>query len=49
MPFMKGKAPIRRTMNYLNYGKLYLKNEIKVFCINYNTFSNHHEGARYGN
>lgn len=46
MPFMKGKAPIRRTLNYLNYGKLVLKNEIKVFCINYNLYGEHHKGAK---
>lgn len=46
MPFMKGRAPIRRTINYLNYGKLVLKNEIKVFCINYNLNGAHHAGAK---
>lgn len=46
MPFMKGKAPIRRTLNYLNRGKLVLKNQIKVFCINYNFNGAHHDGAK---
>lgn len=46
MPFMKGKAPIRRTLNYLNYGKLLLKNQIKVFSITYNIRGEHHAGAR---
>lgn len=46
MPFMKGRAPIRRTLNYLNYGKLMLKNQIKVFSINYHLHGDHHAGAR---
>lgn len=46
MPFMKGKAPIRRTLNYLNNGKLILKNQIKVFAIHYNHRGEHHNGAR---
>lgn len=47
MPFMKGKAPIRRTLNYLNYGKLILKDQIKVFSINYSIRrGDHHDGAR---
>lgn len=46
MPFMKGKAPIRRTLNYLNYGQLLLKNQIKVMSINYNARGKNHEGAK---
>jgi hypothetical protein len=46
MPFMKGKAPIRRTLKYLEAGKLMLKDKIRVFSINYNTFGDHHEGAK---
>lgn len=47
MPFMKGKAPIRRSLNYLNAGKIVLKERIKVFSVNYNTFGDHHDGARF--
>jgi hypothetical protein len=47
MPFMKGKAPIRRTLKYLEAGSLVLKERIKIFCINYNHHGNHHRGARY--
>lgn len=43
---MKGKAPVRRTLQYLEAGKLVLKDQIKIFSINYNTHGAHHEGAR---
>ncbi|XP_076763315.1 mitochondrial ribosomal protein S25 [Xylocopa sonorina] len=46
MPFMIGREPIRRTLNYLNAGKLVLKNEIQIFSVNYNAIGKHHEGAR---
>ncbi|ETN65708.1 probable 28S ribosomal protein S25, mitochondrial [Anopheles aquasalis] len=46
MPFMKGKAPIRRTLQYLNAGQLMLKDKVKIFSVNYNTYGEHHEGAR---
>lgn len=46
MPFMKGRAPIRRTIEYLTSGNLVLKEQIKVLSINYNTFGSHHDGAR---
>ncbi|CAL7939355.1 unnamed protein product [Xylocopa violacea] len=46
MPFMIGKEPIRRTLNYLNAGKLLLKNEIQIFSVNYNLVGKSHEGAR---
>lgn len=47
---MKGPAPIRRTLNYLSKGKLYVKDEVKIMNINLNTKSldryKSHEGAR---
>lgn len=46
MSFMKGKFPIRRTLNYLDAGKLVLKDKIKIISINYNTFGEHHQGAK---
>ncbi|XP_071439456.1 small ribosomal subunit protein mS25 [Hetaerina americana] len=46
MPFMKGSAPIRRTLKYLEAGKLVFKDRVKIFTINYNTRGDHHEGAR---
>jgi len=44
---MKGKAPIRRTLKYLEAGSLVLKDRVKVFCVNYNHHGDHHKGARY--
>lgn len=44
---MVGPAPIRRTKQFLNYGKLYLKDKIKILSINYNEKGDHHQGARY--
>ncbi|EDW00296.1 probable 28S ribosomal protein S25, mitochondrial [Drosophila grimshawi] len=46
MPFMKGREPIRRTLKYLNAGKLVLKDKVRIFSVNYNTYGNHHAGAR---
>lgn len=46
MPFMKGPAPIRRTLKYLEAGRLVLKDQIKIFTINYNVKGGNHHGAR---
>lgn len=50
MPFMKGKEPIRRTIKYLESGRIVLKDQIKIFSVNYNVghgFKNKiHEGAQ---
>ncbi|XP_059473022.1 small ribosomal subunit protein mS25 [Neocloeon triangulifer] len=46
MPFMKGIAPIRRTVNYLQSGKLVLKDRVQVFSVHYNRLGDHHKGAR---
>lgn len=46
MPFMKGQSPIRRTLRYLESGKLVLKPNIKIFSVNYNSFGEEHSGAR---
>lgn len=43
---MVGRAPVRRTLKYLNAGPIVLKDKIKVFSINYNTYGEHHEGAK---
>ncbi|XP_029633369.1 probable 28S ribosomal protein S25, mitochondrial isoform X1 [Octopus sinensis] len=37
MPFMKGRAPIRRTLQYLKNGALVFKKNVQVMIINYNT------------
>lgn len=46
MPFMVGAAPIRRTVQYLNAGKLILKDQIKIMTINYNTAGKSHVGTK---
>ncbi|XP_037036096.1 probable 28S ribosomal protein S25, mitochondrial [Bradysia coprophila] len=47
MGFMIGRAPIRRTIKYLSAGRLALKDNVKIFAVNYNTFGgDHHAGAR---
>ncbi|KAK6622578.1 hypothetical protein RUM43_008420 [Polyplax serrata] len=46
MPFMIGKAPIRRTLQYLERGKIVFRETVKVFSVNYNMNSEHHSGAR---
>ncbi|XP_053690185.1 probable 28S ribosomal protein S25, mitochondrial [Sabethes cyaneus] len=46
MPFMIGKAPVRRSIQYLSAGRLALKKRVKIFSVNYNTYGSHHEGAR---
>ncbi|KAJ8950097.1 hypothetical protein NQ318_017822 [Aromia moschata] len=46
MPFMKGNAPIRRTIKYLEAGKLILKDQIKIMTVNYNVKGNSHLGTR---
>lgn len=45
MPFMKGRAPIRRTLEYLNAGKLVLKDKIKIFSVAYNITGQNNTGA----
>ncbi|KAK3101706.1 hypothetical protein FSP39_005712 [Pinctada imbricata] len=37
MPMMTGKAPIRRTLKYLEKGPLVLKEDLRVMLINWNT------------
>lgn len=46
MPFMKGAAPIRRTLQYLEAGKIVLKDRVKIFSIHYNTLGENHLGTR---
>ena len=50
MPFMKGREPVRRTIKYLEAGKILLKDNIRVFSINYNVGlgfkTKVHEGAQ---
>ncbi|KAB7508110.1 putative 28S ribosomal protein S25, mitochondrial [Armadillidium nasatum] len=46
MPFKKGLAPIRRTLQYLNSSKLVLRERVKVFCMHYNMEGENHKGTK---
>ncbi|KAG8435888.1 hypothetical protein GDO86_007110 [Hymenochirus boettgeri] len=43
---MKGKFPIRRTLQYLQSGEIVFKSNVKVMTVNYNTSGKQGEGAR---
>jgi len=43
---MKGREPVRRTLKYLNAGRIVLKDKIRIFSINYNIGRDHHRGAK---
>ncbi|CAL8250846.1 unnamed protein product [Boreogadus saida] len=43
---MKGRFPIRRTLEYLQKGDLIFKNRVKIMTVNYNTSGELSEGAR---
>lgn len=43
---MKGRFPIRRTLAYLQEGKIVFKSSVKVMTVNYNTHGERAEGAR---
>jgi hypothetical protein len=54
MPFMRGVAPIRRTMKYLESGPLVFKDRVKIMTVNYSEKNksstrlnfDHHKGAQ---
>ncbi|GAB6029147.1 28S ribosomal protein S25, mitochondrial [Chamberlinius hualienensis] len=46
MPFMKGPAPIRLTLKYLQSGRLVFKERVKIMTLNYNAYGEHHRGLR---
>ena len=46
MPFMRGVAPIRRTLRYLQKGDIVLKDSVHIVSINYNTGAENHVGLR---
>lgn len=46
MPYMRGPAPIRRTLRYLEAGKIVFRNNVKIFTINYNSKGDHHLGTK---
>ncbi|XP_072732155.1 small ribosomal subunit protein mS25 [Ciconia boyciana] len=43
---MKGRFPIRRTLQYLRQGDVIFKSSVKVMTVNYNTAGELSEGAR---
>jgi len=43
---MKGRFPIRRTLEYLQKGDVVFKNRVKIMSVNYNTHGELSEGAR---
>ncbi|CAL8367702.1 unnamed protein product [Lota lota] len=43
---MKGRFPIRRTLEYLQKGDLIFKNRVKIMTVNYNTSGELSDGAR---
>ncbi|CAL9702601.1 unnamed protein product [Knipowitschia caucasica] len=43
---MKGRFPIRRTLEYLQKGDIIFKNRVKVMTVNYNTTGELSDGAR---
>ncbi|NXO12492.1 RT25 protein, partial [Oriolus oriolus] len=43
---MKGRLPVRRTLQYLSQGDVVFKSSVKVMTVNYNTAGELSEGAR---
>lgn len=43
---MKGRFPIRRTLEYLQKGDIVFKDRVKIMTVNYNTYGELGEGAR---
>ncbi|XP_006132905.1 small ribosomal subunit protein mS25 [Pelodiscus sinensis] len=43
---MKGRFPIRRTLQYLSQGEVVFKSSVKVLTVNYNSHGELSEGAR---
>jgi len=43
---MKGRFPIRRTLEYLQKGEIVFKKSVQIMTVNYNTHGDLSEGAR---
>lgn len=43
---MKGRYPIRRTLEYLQKGDIMFKTRVKIMTVNYNTYGALGDGAR---
>lgn len=39
-------APIRRTVPYLEAGKLVFHHKVRIMCVNYNEYGDNHHGTR---
>lgn len=46
MPFMKGFAPVRRTIDYLTKSKLILKPYVRILAIHYNRKQESHQEVK---
>jgi len=51
MPFMQGRATLRRTLDYLKKGQIFLKNNVRIMMFAFNTDDRslkfpHHSGLR---
>ncbi|CAG5135536.1 unnamed protein product [Candidula unifasciata] len=46
MPFMRGAAPIRRTLGYLEKSNLLLKENVRIVMFNFNTEGKPSDGTR---
>jgi len=46
MPFMKGLAPVRRTLDYLNKSNLILKPYVRILAIHYNRMTESHKQTK---
>lgn len=46
MPFKAGTNAVIRTKYYLDAGKVYLNERIKVFCAHVNSGGDRHKGLR---
>ena len=47
MRFLLGPAPIRRTMQYLEGGKLIFKDRVKIMTLHYNQYWRFDDKPRY--
>lgn len=47
MPILTGAAPIRRTLQYLDAGRLIFKDRVKIVEIHYNMFWRHYTKPKY--
>ncbi|EFA03291.1 small ribosomal subunit protein mS25 [Tribolium castaneum] len=46
MPFMIGPAPIRRTLQFLEAGRLILKDQIKIMAVHYHLVGENNKGTK---